>query len=50
MVEEQIELKYLHLNKENPWVCPRCGSRHTVCHAGMFVDRFECLDCHWDWR
>jgi len=32
------------------WKCPKCGSRHTICHAGMFVDRFECLDCHWDWR
>ena len=32
------------------YVCPRCGSRNVTCHSGMYVDRFECEDCHWDWR
>lgn len=45
---EEIENKKLH--PDNPWICPNCGSTHVHCHAGMFVDRFECLDCHWDWR
>lgn len=38
------------IKSTNPYVCPRCGSKNTVCHAGMLVDRFECQDCHWDWR
>ena len=32
------------------YVCPRCGSRNVHCHTGMTVDRFECQDCHFDWR
>lgn len=47
--QEHIEFNK-KLNPDNPWVCPKCGSHHTMCHAGMYVDRFECLDCHWDWR
>lgn len=38
------------IQSTNPNVCPRCGSKNTICHAGMMVDRFECQDCHWDWR
>ena len=34
----------------NEYVCPHCGSRNVHCHAGMSVDRFECQDCHWEWR
>lgn len=45
---EEVENKKLH--PDNPWVCPNCGSTHVHCHAGMFVDRFECLDCHLDWK
>lgn len=44
---EEIENKKPH--PDNPWIYPNCGSTHVHCHAGI-VDRFECLDCHWDWR
>lgn len=41
------------LNKLHPkdvWTCPNCGSKNVHCFAGMFVDRFQCMDCNWDWR
>lgn len=38
------------LQPSSEYVCPRCGSRNVHCHTGMNVDRFECQDCHWEWR
>lgn len=53
ITEEQkweIESKLYKPDPNDMWKCPRCGSRKVHCHAGMFVDRFECQECHWDWR
>ena len=38
------------ISSPNPYVCPHCGSKNVHCHAGMMVDRYECEDCHFDWR
>lgn len=46
----EIEMKLYKPDPKDIWKCPRCGSRNVHCHAGMYVDRFECQDCHWDWR
>lgn len=38
------------ISSPNPYVCPHCGSKNVHCHAGMTADRYECQDCHFDWR
>lgn len=38
------------IDSPNKYVCPRCGSKNVHCHAGMMVDRYECQECHWEWR
>lgn len=30
--------------------CPKCGSKKIIVHSGMFIDLYECSDCHYEWR
>lgn len=46
----EIEYKLYEPDPYDMWKCPRCGSRNVHCYSGMYVARFECQDCHWDWR
>lgn len=38
------------LKPDNPWICPNCGSKNVHFQPGKFSNRFECLDCLWDWE
>ena len=29
---------------------PKCGSEFVHCYLGMFVDRYVCLHCNYEWR
>jgi len=41
---------YGKIEVNNLECCPKCGSTNIHCYPGMFADRFECLDCHHEWR
>ena len=30
--------------------CPKCGSHKINTYPGLFVDRYMCRDCGYEWR
>ena len=37
-------------SNERTKICLVCGSEFVHCYLGMFVDRYVCLHCNYEWR